>query len=160
MTNQDGLLRQAAAETGALTQRSATGSWPLSGGEHCLFVVRQVLGEVLPNASRRELQESELIDSELLKGRRGIRVRKIECRLALLRCDRSNVDQTDDLGIVPGFSNDHASVRVSDEQDWTIFQREGPLHGGDVVGQRCEWCLDRNDVKTSRLEKWNDFRPA
>ena len=101
-------------------QRSASGSWALSGGQHGLLVVGQILGEVLPNSSRRELQESELIEPELLKGRGGIRVRKIECRLALLRCDRSNVDQADDLWIVPSFSNDDSSVRVSDKQDWTF----------------------------------------
>src|SRR6478735_279473 len=81
-------------------QRCAGGSWALSGGEHCLLVVGQILGEVLPNSSRRELRESELIDPELLKGRRGVRVRKIECRLSLLWCDRGNIDQTDHLGIV------------------------------------------------------------
>src|SRR5262249_15578882 len=30
----------------------------------------------------------------------------------------------------------------------------------DVVGQRCEWYLHRNDVKPPRLEERNHFRPA
>jgi hypothetical protein len=97
-----------------------------------------------------------LIQSEFLKARRGIRIRKIECRLALLPCDRGNVDQTGDLGIVPSVSNYDSSVRVSDKQYWTIFLCECSIHGGDVVGQRREWQLHRNTVKTLRLEHWNE----
>ena len=75
MTNEDGLLRQAAAETGAPRAAPAGKLATLGGGKDGLLVVGQILGEVLPNSGqRRQLQESELVNPELLKAGVGYTV--------------------------------------------------------------------------------------
>src|SRR5262245_6976721 len=49
---------------------------------------------------------------------------------------------------------------MADQDDRTFRVPDRPLGGGDVVLQRSERVLDRNDLEPSLLEIWNDFLPG
>ena len=131
ITNQDGLLRQAGVESGALREATDVGLW-VAASTVCSVSDRS-WAKVFANSSRRELQESELIRLQILKERRGMVIRKIDRRLALCRCERGHVDQASDSRVVPGLGHHGSAVRMSDKQERAVDKRDRSLHSGNIV---------------------------
>jgi hypothetical protein len=127
-------MRSAIASTSCnCSAQGRNGRWTLGGRKHGLLGLGQVLCEILANSGRRELQESELVLLQLLKGRCGIGDRKIERRLPFCRCERRNVNQAGDFGVVPRLGHHGSDVGMSNKQETAIYPRDRSLHGTNVV---------------------------
>src|SRR5438445_6332020 len=82
-------------------------------------------------------------------------------RFALVEAECSDVDETDNvrcLAVERG--HDLATVRVSDNDGWTVLEFEHLAQPGDVVGQRVQRKLGCPDLKAVGLQALDDGAPA
>jgi hypothetical protein len=67
-------------------------------------------------------------------------------RLALIRCERGDVDESDDLLVVSRFGDHRSAVRVTDQDHGAVDRVENIAGDGGVVTERPGGVLHHPDV--------------
>src|ERR1700747_1675736 len=81
-------------------------------------------------------------------------------RLALVWRVSRDIDERFDLFVVSRFRDHSTSPRMADQDDRTFRVPDCPLGRGNIVVQRVEWVLDRNNLESGLFEIRDDLLPA
>ena len=88
---------------------------------------------------------------------RGFHVAAVQNPLTSLSDD---VNEPNDLGVIPNLGDHSASPRMTNKDDRTILHRDNPTGRIHVVRQGCQRVLNGYNMKAACFKDWNDFGPA
>lgn len=81
-------------------------------------------------------------------------------RLALVRSERSDIDQPRDLRIIARVRDHGSTVRVADQNHRTVLRGNRPLRDCHVICERGGWILDDGDRLALLLQDFVDGFPT
>ena len=64
------------------------------------------------------------------------------------------------MGSAAGLGDDGAAVGMPDQNHRPVLESDSPLDGCDIIGERRQRILDRDDVEAGLLQDWDDLGPT